>query len=137
MASGIASTTRFIGILVGVAGLGAVLSTVSRAFFTSQATTIGLDPADAATAAGKITSGDLDAVLASVPEHLHASAHQLGLSAYAHGFASAATVSAAVAAVACVLAFIFVRRADTLPGEVAAVPPGDHRCKAVDCRHPL
>jgi hypothetical protein len=56
MASGLASTTRFTGILVSVAALGAVLSNVTRDRFVAIATKVGLT-AEAAVAAARVTSG--------------------------------------------------------------------------------
>src|SRR6201991_1091504 len=51
MASGLASTTRFIGILVSVAVLGAILSNATNRQFASDASRLGLDQATAQTAA--------------------------------------------------------------------------------------
>src|SRR6202012_5560125 len=45
MASGLASTTRFIGILVSVAAMGAILSNVVDRHFTTAAMNAGLDGA--------------------------------------------------------------------------------------------
>lgn len=73
MASGLASTTRFIGILVSVAVLGAILSDVANRRFVTVATRLGLDQTAAEAAAKKVTSGDLDGMLASAPENLRAS----------------------------------------------------------------
>ena len=133
MASGLASTTRFIGILVGVAGLGAVLSDVARGAFTGAARMAGLDGATADAAAKRVTSGDLDGMLGIVPEALREGLRSAGLQAFAQGFATAGLVAAAVAALACALAFKFVSGTETAPVKAEPKRP----CMTVDCRHPI
>lgn len=59
MAAGLASTTRFIGILIGVAELDAILSNVARSSFIASATAICLDESASEIAAKRVTSGDL------------------------------------------------------------------------------
>src|SRR6202012_4341304 len=81
MASGLASTTRFIGILVSVAVLGAILSDVASRHFIAVATRLGLDPSAADAAAKKVTSGDLTGMLSSVPENLRSALKEAGLAA--------------------------------------------------------
>ena len=67
MASGLASTTRFIGILVSVAALGGILSDVARDRFVAGASKAGLAADAARQAAARVTSGDLAGLLAAVP----------------------------------------------------------------------
>jgi hypothetical protein len=134
MASGLASTTRFIGILVGAAGLGAVLAGVARNRFVIAALAAGLDPAASDTAAKRVTSGDLAGMLESVPATVRPVLHQAGLHAFGAGFAAASLLAAIVAALACVLTFRFVRSDDT---KTVAVPKQDRPCKFVDCRDPI
>jgi EmrB/QacA subfamily drug resistance transporter len=135
MASGLASTTRFIGILVAVAALGGVLFNSVRATFVGAATAAGLTPQAADAAAKRVTSGDLAGVLRGVPEAARPMLHDAGLMAFASGFAAAAVVAAGVAAVAAVLTVWLVKRSDTAP------PPrneaGPLHCAAIDCRSPL
>src|SRR2546425_12995320 len=115
MASGLSATTRFTGLLLGVAALGAVLSdSVSRRFVTAGAA-LGVDPAIAAAAAKRVASGDLTGATAGVPEALQAHLHAAASQAFAGGFAEASLVAAAVAAMTGVLAFTLVRPADTAP----------------------
>jgi EmrB/QacA subfamily drug resistance transporter len=135
MASGLASTTRFIGILVAVAALGAVLFNTVRSTFVGAATAAGLSAEAADAAAKRVTSGDLAGVLAGLPQAVQPGLHDAGLMAFASGFAAAALVAACVAAVAAALTLWLVRRADTAP------PPrgmaGPVHCAAIDCRSPL
>jgi EmrB/QacA subfamily drug resistance transporter len=115
MASGLSATTRFTGLLLGVAALGAVLSdSVARRFVTAGAA-LGVDPAIAAAAAKRVASGDLTGATAGVPEALQAHLHAAASTAFAGGFAEASLVAAAVAAMTGVLAFTLVRPADTAP----------------------
>src|SRR5581483_2887268 len=88
MASGLASTTRFIGILMGVAGLGAVLSNVTRNSFLVAASAIGLNSDASRVAAKRIVSGDLAGMLSSVPENVRQQVHSVALSSFADGFAA-------------------------------------------------
>jgi EmrB/QacA subfamily drug resistance transporter len=133
MASGLASTTRFIGILVGVAGLGAVLSDVARGTFTGAARMAGLDSATADAAAKRVTSGDLDGMLSIAPDALRETLRAAGLQAFAQGFATAGLVAAVVAAIACALAFKYVSGVETAPVKAEPRRP----CMTVDCRHPI
>jgi EmrB/QacA subfamily drug resistance transporter len=135
MASGLASTTRFIGILVSVAILGAILSDVAHRDFVAAARHLGLDEVAAETAAQKVTSGDLASMLAGAPEALRPALRTTALSAYASGFAKATMLAALIAAFACALTYRYVRTEDTAP--VRRLPHIPIPCKTVDCRDPL
>ncbi|MDB5576773.1 MAG: transporter [Bradyrhizobium sp.] len=135
MASGLASTTRFIGILVSVAGLGAVLYDVTRSGFVGAATRFGLSAPEAKEAASRVTSGALSDMLASVPAGSREALHAAALSAYSAGFASAALVAAVTAFVASLLALFLIRESDTAPAP--AKIPAKLPCKFIDCRDPL
>ena len=135
MASGIASTTRFIGILVSVAALGAVLADVARDRFVVGATKIGLSADTAREAAARVTSGDLSGLLAAAPPGVREPLRSVALAAYGAGFASAALVAACVAFAACLLAFGLISGEETAPP--FAPPPAKMPCKFIDCRDPL
>src|SRR5215510_1602888 len=64
MASGISATTRFVGLLLGVAGFGAVLSATVRSRFLSSDAAAGLDADLLGQAVKHVASGDLDSVIA-------------------------------------------------------------------------
>jgi EmrB/QacA subfamily drug resistance transporter len=134
MASGLASTTRFIGILVSVTGLGAILSDVVQARFGEAARAVGLDGQAAEQAGRLITSGDIAGVLSGVAPSLRVQLHDAALASFAQGFSRASIVAAAVAAAACAATFWFVRTKDTRPQTVSAVK---RPCKLIDCRDPL
>jgi|RhiMetdeSRZDD1v2_1073273.scaffolds.fasta_scaffold43367_2 MFS family permease len=68
MASGLSATTRFTGLLLGVAALGAVLSdSVARRFVTAS-TALGVDPEMAAAAAKRVAAGALKGRLQACPQ---------------------------------------------------------------------
>ena len=133
MASGLASTTRYIGILVSVAGLGAVLSDVARSRFVSAAETAGMKPDAAANTARSVIAGDIDAVARAAPAGTADALHAAGVNALSNGFAATGLVAAFVAAIACVLTYRYVRTEDTLP----SAEKKDHPCRSIDCRDPV
>jgi len=135
MASGLASTTRFVGILISVAVLGVILSDVANRHFVMVATRLGLDQTAAEAAAKKVTSGDLDGMVASVPQNLRAALRSTGLTAYSSGFGEASILAAVIALLACALTFRYVRFADTAP--VRRAPGAPFPCHTVDCKDPL
>jgi EmrB/QacA subfamily drug resistance transporter len=135
MASGLASTTRFIGILVSVAALGAVLSDVARDRFVAVAAKFGLNVDAARAAAARVTSGDLAEMLAAADPGARQGLRSAALAAYAAGFASAALVAAVVALAACLLAYFILSESETTP--VRAVALAKIPCKFIDCRDPL
>jgi EmrB/QacA subfamily drug resistance transporter len=135
MASGIASTTRFIGILVSVAALGAVLADVSTRRFVAAATAAGLTPDAARAAAARVTSGDLSGLLATAPTGARETLQSAAMTSYGAGFASASLDAAVIAVIACLLAIALVSGKETAP--TASLPHEQMPCKFVDCRDPL
>jgi Na+/melibiose symporter-like transporter len=133
MASGLASTTRFIGILISVAGMGAVLSAVVCRVFSAAALMAGLDQSAATAAARRVTAGDLSGMLGSAPAAVRSALHAASLAAFADGFAAASLLAAGVALVAAGLTFSLVNAEDTAAAPAAKTRP----CKLVDCRDPL
>jgi EmrB/QacA subfamily drug resistance transporter len=134
MASGLASTTRFIGILLAVAGLGAMLADTVRRSFVKAAVAAGLSSEVSETAAKRVASSELAGLLRTIPDSLRAHLHDVGLMAFADGFSAAALLAAAIAAIACILTFAFVRSNDTAP---VPLMKEERPCKAIDCRDPL
>jgi EmrB/QacA subfamily drug resistance transporter len=135
MASGLASTTRFIGILVSVAALGAILSNVARDRFISAAAEIGFSGNMAHSAAARATSGDLSGVLAAAEPQMREALRTAALDAYGAGFAFAAGVAAVVALIAAAFAFGLISERETAP--IAPAGPVKLPCKFIDCRDPL
>jgi len=139
MASGLASTTRFIGILIGVAALGAILANTAKSRFTGLASSTGLGPSELAAAAKKVTSGDIPGMLKNIPATAKQQIQYAVMHAYSAGFAMAALLAAAVSLVACILTWHYVRAEDTSPKskQKRSVGEQEPHCKMVDCRHPI
>jgi EmrB/QacA subfamily drug resistance transporter len=115
MAGGLTATSRFVGLLVGVAALGAVLARVASRSFIASGVAAGLDAEKAAELAKRVTSGDVAGIVGTVPEALRTSVRQIGNAAFADGFAAATLLAAAIAAAMALLTLLLVRRAETLP----------------------
>lgn len=109
MASGLTSTVRFVGLLLGVAGLEAVLSKAISREFIAAAPVQSLDPRLATAAAKRVAAGDLAGFMDAVPPDLQSGVHHAAQAAFAGGFSTATLVAAAVAAVSCVLTLILMR----------------------------
>lgn len=105
MASGIAATTRFIGLLFGVAGLGAVLVAVASARFSLVAPQWGLNALTALSVAKRFAAGDVSGVLQSIPFDVRVAAGDALRRAFDIGFGAAAWTAAGVA----ILAFVVTR----------------------------
>jgi EmrB/QacA subfamily drug resistance transporter len=115
MASGISATTRFVGLLVGVAALGAVLSVgVTKRFVSSDAVK-GLDAGLVANAAKRVASGDLDGVIGMLGHSAQGAIHSAAATAFSGGFGDTSLIAAIVAAICGLLTFVFVRAEKTAP----------------------
>jgi EmrB/QacA subfamily drug resistance transporter len=126
MASGISATTRFVGLLVGVAALGAVLSTGVRSRFMSSGEVRDIDPGLLASAAKRVASGDLNGVIGMLSHSAQDAIHSAASSAFFGGFADASLIAAIVAAISGWLTFKLVRAQETAPaqaGEKAELAP--------------
>jgi len=104
MASGLAATTRFARLLLGVAGLGAVLLLAVTRRFASASRTLGLDPNLVTTAGKRIAAGYILGVIGAVPEALREQTHEVAAAAFASGFSAASFVAAVVSAFTGILA---------------------------------
>jgi MFS family permease len=120
MAGGLTATTRFAGLLVATAALGAMLAHVASRSFIAGGVAAGLD-------AEKAAEGG---IVGTVPEVLRTSIWQIGSAAFADGFAAAMLLAAAVAATMALFTVLLVRRAETLP-----VTAGGNRPLASEIRH--
>ena len=129
VASGMAATARFIGILVGVAGLGAVLSNHTSDLFLPATLLQGATPQVAETLSRHLVAGELAAFRAEMPAGITASIYEKGIHAYAGGFAAAMGLAALVAGVTALLAAWLLRE----PARQPVIQP----CMPVDCRHPV
>ncbi len=125
MASGIGGTLRFVGLVTGITGLGAVLSSETERRFVHSAPALPLPPAfgDALhQIVSRIVAGDIPGVVAQTPEPLRAAMAELSRASFGGGFALVLLVAGAVAAVAAALTFAFVSPAETAPLRMRAAP---------------
>ena len=122
MASGISTTARFSGILLGFATLSAVLAIVGRGTLLLQAKR-GLmqDPATAHEFASFVVAGNISAALRLVGGGKESFAIQVAQHGYGTGFAAALFCAAIAAAVASVAVAILMRErpVDTESGRLA------------------
>ena len=115
MAGGLTGTSRFTGLLIGVAAFGAILTHIASNRFLAGATAAGLDAASATELSKRVASGDVGGILGSVPGALRISIWHIGNSAFATGFAAALLLAAGIAAAMALLTLLLVRRDETLP----------------------
>jgi EmrB/QacA subfamily drug resistance transporter len=130
MAGGLVGTKRFVSLLVGIAAFGAVLAHVASRSFIASGVAAGLTAEKAAELSKHVTSGDVAAIIGTVPEALRTSIWQIGNAAFADGFAAAELLAATIAAAMALLTLLLVRRAETLP-----VTGGSNRLPASEIRH--
>jgi EmrB/QacA subfamily drug resistance transporter len=130
MAGGLAGTSRFVGLLVGVAAFGAVLAHVAARSFITGGVGAGLEAGKAIELSRRVASGDVRSIVGTAPEALRISIRQIGNAAFADGFAAALLLAAAIAAAMALLTLLLVRRTETLP-----VIHDSNRLPANEIRH--
>ncbi len=107
MASGISTTSRFTGILLGFSGFGAVLASSIHHYAEAATQRAGLHVA--ASYYDQVIAGDLDRAMAAYSPAVAAVLMPIARDSYAVGFASAFALAAAMAA-ACALAVQMLMR---------------------------
>jgi hypothetical protein len=124
MASGISGTLRFVGLVIGITGLGAVLASETEQRFRHSASVLPLSNVlgDAHHTVARIVAGDIPGVVAQTPEPFRAAIADLSRSSFATGFSLVLLVAGAVAALAAGLTFAFVSPAETAPVRLRAAP---------------
>jgi hypothetical protein len=111
MASGISTTARFSGILLGFAGLGAVLASGVRSALAS-----GMRQAQVAVAPGfvdRVVAGNLGRALQMYPAAMSQVLGQVARESHGRGFSAAFVVAAAVAAIAAVAVHALFVKSDS------------------------
>jgi EmrB/QacA subfamily drug resistance transporter len=122
VASGINETFQQVGIVVGIAGVGALFQHSVAASFTSSAVGQQLGGA-AETAADGISAGSIDAV-ASAAGPLREQVLEAARTAFMGGFHDAMALSAGLALAAGLLGFLLIRTQDLHPSVlVSQIPP--------------
>jgi EmrB/QacA subfamily drug resistance transporter len=112
MAGGLASTTRFIGINAGVAGLGAVLSAVAESTLQRLGSPLvaGQD-VDWRGMSLRIVAGDANGALSALPDSVRMALAKAVHVSVAAGFGAALSAAAVVAVVASVVSWSLLRPA--------------------------
>lgn len=110
MASGISTTARFSGILLGFAGLGAVLASGVRSALTS-----GMQQAQLTVAPGfvdYVVAGDLGRALQLYPSGMSQVLGHIARESHGRGFSAAFLVAAAIAAIAAAAVHVLFGKSD-------------------------
>ncbi|MDB5776184.1 MAG: putative MFS-type transporter yusP [Herbaspirillum sp.] len=109
MASGISTTARFSGILLGFTGLGAVLASGVRSAIQN-----GMQQAQLPVVPGfvdHVAAGDFDRALGMYPQAMSSTLAHIAQDSYGQGFSSAFLVAAVVAALAATAIYALMSRA--------------------------
>ena len=116
MASGLASTTRFIGIITGVAGLGAVLAGVAEANLRNLGTSLVPDHAvDWHDLSLRIVGGDAQGALAALPAPIQNALAGAVHASVGAGFGAALIVAAFIAVLSSLASWRLIRTAGNSP----------------------
>jgi len=119
MASGIAATTRFVGIVVGLAVLGAVLAAVAEANLRRLgAPLVANQPLDWHALGLRIVGGDAAGALALVPAEVRAALASVVHHSVGAGFGAALAIGAVVALLSSLGSWLLVRPSDTRPAKL-------------------
>jgi predicted MFS family arabinose efflux permease len=114
MASGLASTTRFIGIIAGVAGLGAVLAGVAEANLRRLGAPLVLDQrVDWHDLSLRIVGGDAPGALSTLSDSIQVALRGTIHASVAAGFGAALSVAAILAVLASLASWRLIRAAGT------------------------
>jgi EmrB/QacA subfamily drug resistance transporter len=123
MASGIASTTRFVGINLGLAGLGAVLAAVSEARLQRLAAPLVSSPIiDWRELTLRLVAGDGEGALSSLPGDVRTAIEYAVRDSTAAGFGAALAAGAVVAALSGALSWRLIRPAKAPPAKPQTKP---------------
>src|ERR1700722_16187097 len=123
MASGIAATTRFVGIVVGLAVLGAMLSAVTETSLRRLGTPLAPNqPLDWHALGLRIVGGDAAGALALVPNEVRTTIASVMHQSIAAGFGAALAIGAVVAILSSMLSWLLIRSADTRPSTLQNGP---------------
>ncbi len=117
MASGIGGTLRFVGLVTGITGLGAILTNETGRHFNHAVLEAGLQNADGGAdfVVSRIVAGDVAGVAARVAESAQGQMLDIARLSFELGFATVLLVAAAIAAGSALLTFVFVSASETAP----------------------
>ena len=124
MASGISGATRFVGIISGLAGLGAVIAAVSESSLRRQgALLVPGQTVDWHALNLRIVGGDLNGGLSTLPVEIQTVIRYAVHQSVAAGFGAALAVGAVLAVVSGAFSWWLIRAANTTPAASAEQSP--------------
>lgn len=117
MASGIGGTLRFVGLVTGITGLGAVLASQTERHFVQAATPglLGATGDSAHLLVSRIIAGDVGGVVARMATPAQAAMRDVARLSFAAGFTTVLVVAGIAAALATLLVYGLVSAAETAP----------------------
>ena len=118
MASGIGGTLRFVGLVTGITGLGAVLASGTRSHFVRAIASLGLSGSLAGGAramVSRIISGDIDGIVDRVAPAVRGAMIDVSRGSFAAGFTIVLVVAGGIATLAALLTALLVNAAETAP----------------------
>jgi len=127
MASGIAGTTRFVGIVVGIAGLGAVLAATAEGRLRGLGMpAVPTQAVDSHLLSLRIVGGDAGGGLSALAADLRTALRPAVRASVATGFGAVLAAAAVFAALSSILAWALIRASDTRPTMPARVVTPQH-----------
>ncbi|MEJ1979062.1 MAG: MFS transporter [Acetobacteraceae bacterium] len=121
MASGITGTLRFVGLVMGITGLGAVLASQTERYFVTAAPALTLSASGASgphALVSRIVAGDLAGVVSQMIPGQREAVLALGRQSFASGFATVLVAAAIIAGLAALLTYCLVSAVETAPARV-------------------
>jgi hypothetical protein len=118
MASGIGGTLRFVGLVTGITGLGAVLASATQSHFVRAIASLGLSGSLAGRTqfmVSRIVSGDISGVADKVVPAARGAMINVSRGSFAAGFTIVLVVAGGIATLAALLTVILVSAAETAP----------------------
>jgi MFS family permease len=125
MASGISGTLRFIGLVTGITGLGAILASGTQAHFVRTVAASGLSSSIAGGAqfiVSRIISGDITGAVAHVAPTARAELIEVSRGSFATGFTTVLIVAGGIAALGALLTALLVSTVETAPARRPRAP---------------
>jgi hypothetical protein len=118
MASGISGTLRFIGLVTGITGLGAILASGTQAHFARTVATSGLSGSIVGSTqfiVSRIISGDIAGAVEHVAPAARAGLIEISRGSFAAGFTTVLIVAGGIAALGALLTALLVSTTETSP----------------------
>jgi EmrB/QacA subfamily drug resistance transporter len=115
IASGLSATVRFTGLLIGLAGLGVVLTQATTASFIARIALRFSALEDIPDFINRVTAGDINGATVQLPESIRGEVIEIARHSFTDGFSHLALMAAIVSFFSLVLTLVFVRSADTPP----------------------